>query len=369
MIPTKLAQEMGLTVPVFAFSRSREVVAAVSRAGGMGVLGAIAHTPEQLDADCAWLDEAAGGAPYGVDTVMPQSYAGKGEDWDEAKLAAMISEAHHAFVERLLQRHGVPELPADYVRRGQDVLGWSVERGMEHLEVALRHRVSLIANALGTPPAEAIDRAHAAGVKVAALCGKVDQARGHAAAGVDIIVAQGTEAGGHTGEIATMVLVPEVVDAVGGRPVLAAGGIGTGRQLAAALCLGAQGAWTGSIWLTTAEHVSYHPQVVLDRLLEAGSGDTVRSRAISGKPARQIRNAWTDAWESKESPGTLPVPLQWMVQAKAVERIYHAGCKPLACSPVGQIVGRMNTIRPAGELVAEMGAEAAAVLARLGGGA
>jgi len=367
MINTALGRTMGLDIPLFAFTRSKEVVAAVTRAGGLGVLGAIAHTPEQLDADCTWLDEACGGRAYGVDTVMPQSYAGKGEDWDEAKLQAMISDAHRAFVEGLLARFGVPPLPEGYQRRGEDLLGWSVERGMQHLEVALRHRVSLIANALGTPPPEAIEAAHAAGVKVAALCGKVDQAVGHAKAGVDIIVAQGTEAGGHTGEVSTMVLVPEIVDAVGDVPVLAAGGIGTGRQFAASLCLGAQGAWTGSIWLTTAEHVAYHAPIVLERLLEARSTDTVRSRAISGKPARQIRNAWTDAWEAKGSPGTLPVPLQWMVQAEAVERIYQAGCKPLACSPVGQIVGRMNAVRPAGDLVAEMWSEAQAVLGRLGG--
>lgn len=367
MLQTKLTREMGISAPLFAFTRSKEVVVEVSRAGGLGVLGAIAHTPEQLDEDLTWIDAHIGGRPYGIDTVMPQSYAGKGEDWDEAKLRALISPAHHQFVADLLAKHGVEELPADYVRRGEDLLGWSIERGMAHLEVALQHPCALIANALGTPPDEAIARAHAAGVRVAALCGKVKQALSHKAAGVDIIVAQGWEAGGHTGEISTMVLTPEVVDAVGDTPVLAAGGIGSGRQLAAALCLGAQGAWTGSIWLTTREALAYSPEVVVQKLLAAGSGDTVRSRAISGKPARQLRSAWTDAWESKESPGFLPIPLQWMVQAEAVERIYRAGCVPLAGAPVGQIVGRMNDVRGAAEVVEALMAEAAASLQRVGG--
>ena len=236
----------------------------------------------------------------------------------------------------------------------------------EHVEVALRHPIALIANALGTPPTDVVDRAHAAGVKVAALCGKVKQAVRHKEAGLDIIVAQGWEAGGHTGEIAGMVLCPEVVDAVGDTPVLMAGGIGSGRQMAAALALGAQGVWTGSIWLTTEEHLSYNPKIVVDKLLAAGTGDTVRSRAISGKPARQLKTAWTEAWESAESPGYLPIPLMWMVQAEAVERIYHHGNEALAGSPVGQIVGRMNQVRPTAEVMAEMIAECREQMQRLG---
>ena len=365
MLKNKLCRDLGIEVPLFAFTRSKEVVVEVSKAGGMGVLGAIAHTPDQLEADLQWIDQHIDGRPYGVDTVMPQSYAGKGEDWDEAKLRALISPAHHKFVADLLAQHGVPELPDDYVRRGEDLLGWSIERGMAHLEIALKHPIALIANALGTPPPEAIEQAHKHGVRVAALCGKVKQALSHKAGGVDIIVAQGTEAGGHTGEIATMVLVPEVVDAVGDLPVLAAGGIGSGRQLAAALCLGAQGGWTGSIWLTTTEAASYSPPAAIEKLLAARSDDTLRSRAISGKPARQLKTAWTDAWEAGGSPGFLPIPLQWMVQAEAVERIYHSGNRALTGSPVGQIVGRMNTLRPAAELVQGISDEARSVLARL----
>jgi NAD(P)H-dependent flavin oxidoreductase YrpB (nitropropane dioxygenase family) len=369
MLSTKLARDLGLEVPLFAFTRSKEVVVEVSRAGGMGVLGCVAHTPEQLEADLAWIDAHVGGKPYGIDTVMPQKYAGKGENLTVDKLRAMIPPQHEAFRDRLLEHFHVPELPSDYERRGADLLGWSVETGVQQLEIALKHPIALLASALGTPPAEALDACHARGVKVAALCGKVEQAVKHAEAGVDVIVAQGTEAGGHTGEIATMVLTPAVVDAVGDRPVLAAGGIGSGRQLAAALCLGAQGGWTGSIWLTCKEHLDYVPPIVVEKLLAAGYGDTVRSRAISGKPARQLKTAWTEAWESKESPGYLPIPLMWMLQAEAVERIYHHRVAPLAGSPVGQIVGSMKDVRPAADLVRQLAADAEATLGRVLGSA
>lgn len=364
---TALSKKLGLRAPIFAFTRSKEVVVEVSRAGGMGVLGAINLSPDELEAALCWIDAHIDGKPYGVDTVMPMSYEGKGEDLDADKLRALISPAHHAFVKGLLDKYNVGELPADYARKGEDLLGWSLEAGQAHVDVALRHPIKLIANALGTPPDSCIQQAHAAGVLVGALCGKVKQALSHKAAGVDIIIAQGTEAGGHTGEIAGMVLCPDVVDAVGDTPVLMAGGIGSGRQMAAALALGAQGVWTGSIWLTTAEHVSYNAPVVTKKLLAAGADDTVRSRAISGKPARQLKTAWTEAWESKYSPGFLPIPLMWMVQAEAVERIYHHAVEPLAGSPVGQIVGRMNRIRPVAEVMADLIAECETTLARLQG--
>jgi NAD(P)H-dependent flavin oxidoreductase YrpB (nitropropane dioxygenase family) len=222
------------------------------------------------------------------------------------------------------------------------------------VDVALRHPIKLLANALGTPPPDVILRAHEKGVKVAALVGTVAQALRHVEAGVDVIVAQGTEAGGHTGEVSTMVLVPEVVDAVHPVPVLAAGGIGSGRQAAAALALGADGVWTGSIWLTVKE--SDLPPALIDKVLAAKSTDTVRSRAISGKPARQLRTAWTEAWD-KPTPGTLPMPLQYMATADATARIYRfAGradsrAKELIGTPIGQIVGRMNTVRSSRDVV------------------
>ena len=212
-----------------------------------------------------------------------------------------------------------------------------------------------------------MEAAHAKGVKVAALCGKKKQALSHINGGVDIIVAQGWEAGGHTGEIAGMILCPDIVDIAGDTPVVMAGGIGCGRQMAAALSLGAEGVWTGSLWLTVAENAGYHPDAVTEKLLASGSGDTIRSRCISGKPARQLKTEWTRLWEGKESPGTLPIPLQWMVQSEAVERIYHHKVDALMGSPVGQIVGRMNEVKTTAEVMADFVNEYEKTVSRLKG--
>jgi len=363
-VRTELCDVFGIDVPLFAFSHCRDVVAAVSRAGGMGVLGALAFPPEQLEVELRWIDDHVDGRPYGVDVIIPASYAGaelNGADL-ATQLAAMIPEAHRHFVEQVLARHGVPALPAD-VARPRGLLGWTNQGGRSQVEVALSHPIALLANALGPAPADVVDKAHAHGVRVAALVGTAEHARKQVAVGVDVIVAQGTEAGGHTGEISTMVLVPDVVDAVAPVPVLAAGGIGDGRQLAAALALGAQGAWTGSIWLTVTE--SDVSPVVLDKLLRAGPGDTVRSRSLTGKPARLLRTAWTEAWDDPDGPGTLPMPLQFMVTAEALQRIGRSGNEALAGSPVGQIVGRMNSVRTTRDVVFDLVDGAVRTIARL----
>ena len=351
---TDLCRTLGIEFPIFAFSHCRDVVAAVSRAGGLGVLGAIAYSPEELELELRWIDEHVGGKPYGVDTVIPAAYVGKQQgDFGKATLEEMVPERHRRFIEELLERHGVPGLP-EGVDSTESLLGWSTSKGMAHVEVALQHPIALIANALGPPPPEAIEAAHAKGVAIAALCGSVHQAKKQAEAGVDVVIASGYEAGGHTGEIASMVLVPQVVDAVAPVPVLAAGGIGGGRQMAAAMALGAQGVWTGSVWLTTAE--SDLPPPLVDKLLAARSQDTVRSRCISGKPARQLVTDYTQAWDGKDSPGTLPMPLQWMATSEATQRIYrHANVSAeLLGTPVGQVVGQMNKVRSVASVMQEM---------------
>ena len=350
---TPLCDEFGIEYPIFAFTHCRDVVAAVSKAGGLGVLGAVGFTPEQLEVELEWIDAHVDGKPYGVDTVMPQKSVDVHGENPEAlleQIRSMIDAAHWSYVEELINRFDLPPLPEGTKVGG--VLGWTDEVAHQQVEIALAHDIALIANALGSPPKDVIDLAHQHGVKVAALAGKAVHAQRHVNNGVDVVIAQGYEAGGHTGEIATMVLVPEVVDAVAPAPVLAAGGIGSGRQIAASLALGAQGVWLGSLWLTTAE--SSASPAVLQAYLEATSADTVRSRCYTGKPARMLRTPWTDAWEAADSPGTLPMPLQNILIAPANQAYYRAGRVDEFFVPVGQIVGSMNQVRPVRDVMFDM---------------
>jgi NAD(P)H-dependent flavin oxidoreductase YrpB (nitropropane dioxygenase family) len=366
---TPLACELGLEFPIFAFTHCRDVAAAVSKAGGLGVLGVAGHSLSHLEMELDWIEKQIGDRPYGVDLLLPTRYVGSDKGgFDAAKLATLIPPAHRQFVNELLERHGVPPLPADEGPRGSLNVGYEQQR--EVIEFVFSRPIRLIASALGPPPRWMIEQGHAKGVRVAALAGTVEHAQRHAEAGADIIVAQGYEAGGHTGEIATMVLVPEVVDAVAPLPVLAAGGIGSGRQIAAALALGAQGVWIGSLWLTT-EEAETHP-VVKQKFLRARSGDTVRSRSVTGKPARQLRSAWTDAWDDPSSPGALPMPLQPMLVAEAQARIARSahkspGAEALINYFVGQIVGSMNHVKSVRSVIDELIHEYAETMERLDG--
>ncbi|MEU5001966.1 nitronate monooxygenase family protein [Streptomyces sp. NPDC021622] len=338
---TELSRKLGVEHAIFGFTPFPAVAAAISRAGGFGVLGAVRYTaPDELARDLDWMQEHVGDRPYGLDVVMP---AKKVEGVTEADVEAMIPEGHRQFVKDTLGKYGVPEL-AEGEASGWRITGWMEQVARNQLDVAFDYPIKLLANALGSPPADVIRRAHDHDVLVAALAGSARHARKHADAGIDIVVAQGYEAGGHTGEIASMVLTPEAVDAVAPLPVLAAGGIGSGEQIAAAFALGAQGVWLGSLWLTTTE-ADLHSAALTQKLLAAGSGDTVRSRALTGKPARQLRTDWTDAWDDPDGPGTLPMPLQGLLVAEAVSRIQKYEVQPLLGTPVGQIVGRMNSER------------------------
>ncbi|MGQ0431893.1 MAG: nitronate monooxygenase [Microthrixaceae bacterium] len=365
---TPITEMFGIDLPILAFSHCRDVVAAVSKAGGMGVLGSVAHSPEQLEIDLAWIEAEIGDRPYGVDLIVPAKYAGDdkgGLSLDDVK--DLIPAEHIAFVNDILKRYDVPELPDDGgtrsasggpVRDTGSGMIFSAERAGPQLEIALAHRTSLVVNALGPPPAHMIEQAKAAGRLVGALAGAAQHAERHVNAGVDVIVAQGYEAGGHTGEIASMVLIPEIVDAVGDVPVLGAGGIGRGRQMAAAMALGAAGVWCGSVWLTT-EEAETHP-VVKEKFLAASSGDTVRSRSRTGKPARQLRTAWTDEWDDPTTPQPLGMPIQPVLVNAALDRIDRAayrkgsGAEQLANYFVGQIVGSMNTPKTSAQVVFDM---------------
>ncbi|HKP42759.1 nitronate monooxygenase family protein [Mycobacterium sp.] len=353
-----ICEQFGIDFPLFAFSHCRDVVVAVTNAGGFGVLGATAFTPEQLDQELSWIDDHVGGKSYGVNLIVPAKFEGKGENLSRGQLAERIPDTYRGFVAELLAEHGIE--PEESPRIGPSFL--SGDTGHDLLDVAFSHPIKLIANALGVPPDYMIDAGKQRGVPVAALVGAKEHAVKQVEAGVDLIVAQGTEAGGHCGEVTTMVLIPEVLEAVaaiGSKiPVLAAGGIVTGRQMAAAVAMGADGAWTGSVWLTT-EEAETAPHTV-QKMLAASSRDTVRSAGRTGKPARQLVSDWTEAWlphEGGQRP--LPLPLQSMLCEPVIRRVDalasqgHPGAQALATYFVGQGVGLMNKVKPAREVVRE----------------
>ena len=360
---------LGVEFPICAFSHCRDVVAAVTNAGGFGVLGAVAHSPERLQNELTWIEEQTGGKPYGVDLLLPSKYVGAERGGSDAQqVRDLLPEQHRAFVDDLLARYGITA-PAEPRRKPAGGLNISPKGYEPLLEVTFSHNIRLIASALGSPPADLVQRAHDQDVLVAALAGTTEHARRHAAGGVDLIVAQGTEAGGHTGEVATMVLVPEVVDAVAPVPVLAAGGIARGRQIAAALALGAEGVWCGSVWLTTEEAETV--PVVKEKFLAATSSDTVRSRSMTGKPARMLRTAWTEEWERPENPDPLGMPLQTALVTEPQVRINQAATHPdaqarqLATYFVGQVVGSLDRVRPTRSVVLDMVEEFVDTMARL----
>lgn len=360
-----------IDTPIFAFSHSPAVVAAVSKAGGFGVLGAAGMEVEQLDRALQMLSRECAGKAFGIDLIIPETYVGREEGGlSVADLQQRIPQGHRDFLDQLLDEHHVPKQSAPATIASRAGQGMSERRGKQMVDVALSYPVKLIVNALGVPPAYIIERAHQQGVRVGALVGAVKHAVKQKAAGVDLIIAQGFEAGGHTGEIASMVLTPQVVDAVAPLPVIAAGGIASGRQMAAALALGAQGVWTGSVWLMT-EEAETHP-VVKEKFLHASSSDTLRSRASTGKPARQLRSGWTDAWEDPANPKPLPMPLHSLLTIDAQQSIRRdaqqggTGGKTLINYFVGQSVGMLNQIRPTAEVFQTIKDECDAVLKHLG---
>ncbi len=343
---TALCEKLGCELPIFAFSHCRDVVVEVTKAGGFGVLGAATFSPEQLEAELRWIDQHVAGRPYGVDVIIPTKYDHEAERTTE-DLENLIPDGHRAFMDKILDDAGVPLLPADERERvHRDIVNgrgnMTPDGARRLLHVALAHpQVKLVVSALGSPPPDVMAQLRAAGVMVGAMCGKGEHAARHVAAGVDVIVAQGTEAGGHTGEIATMVLVPQVVAACGDKvAVLAAGGIAKGSQIVAALALGAQGVWCGTLWLGTRE--SELDPFEKEVLFATRTEDAVRRRARTGKPVRMIKSAMSEAWEQPGAPKYLPTPLQGILYNEAHARVVRAKRKDLYSFPAGQVVGMLT---------------------------
>ena len=362
MMNSRICEMLDIEFPLVAFTHCRDVVVAVSKAGGCGVLGAVGMSPEQLEKELKWIDDHIDGKPYGVDVLIPNKMVGKDEKFDADKLAKMIPQEYADFRTDVLENHGIdaPEL------REIDTSGSSFAQNTQSdgakalLDVAFKHPIKIIANALGVPPDWMIQMGKENDCKVAALLGTAEHAINQVKAGVDILVVSGTEAGGHCGSVSTMVLIPEVHQAIqpyGDVPILAAGGIVTGKQMAAAMAMGASGAWCGSVWLTTIE--SEVEPVIKEKMVAASSSQTVRSRSRTGKHSRQLVTPWTQAWEADSAPEPLPMPLQPMVAEPALQKVNklaaggHEGAKDLATYWVGQGVGLMNQSISASDVVQE----------------
>ncbi len=362
MMNSKICEMLDIEFPLVAFTHCRDVVVAVSKAGGCGVLGAVGMSPEQLEKELKWIDEHIDGKPYGVDVLIPNKMVGKDEKFDADKLVKMIPQEYADFRTDVLANHGIdaPEL------RNIDAAGSGFAANTQSdgakalLDVAFKHPIKIIANALGVPPDWMIQMGKDNDCKVAALLGTAEHAINQVKAGVDILVVSGTEAGGHCGSVSTMVLIPEVHQAIqpyGDVPILAAGGIVTGKQMAAAMAMGASGAWCGSVWLTTIE--SEVDPIVKEKMVAANSSQTVRSRSRTGKHSRQLVTPWTQAWEAESAPEPLPMPLQPMVAEPALQKVNklaaggHDGAKELATYWVGQGVGLMNQSISASDVVQE----------------
>ena len=370
-----LCDKLGIKFPLFAFSHCRDVIAAVTNAGGMGVLGAVGHTPETLEIELAWIDEQVQGKPYGIDLLIPNKMDSKEAAISVAELEARVPAEHRNYIEELLAKNGLDTADLWSQEVGDDYgNNMRVSGASEVMDVAFRHPIKMIVNALGVPPEAMFERARAHGALVGALTGAKEHARKHAEAGVDVLVVAGTEAGGHCGEVSTMVLVPEVLETIADYDdmyVLAAGGIATGRQMAACMAMGAAGAWTGSVWLTTAEAET--TPTVKEKMLRAHSRNTVRSRSRTGKPTRQLQSAWTDAWGVPNAPDPLPMPLQGLLSKPAMAKIDklaeggHDGAKALATYYVGQAVGLMNVEQSARSVVYDFMQDYADAVERLSG--
>lgn len=352
---TELCKIFGLEVPIFAFSHCRDVVVEVSRAGGLGVLGVARMSPERLHEELAWIDAHIDGRPYGIDVLMPTTYADVGPDKFDGE--RLFPPEQLDFVRDMLDAAGVPRLPPelekDLKRQLLSENTFTREESAKMIQVALEHPIRALVNGLGTPPKEIIDACHARGIKVGALAGLPKHAVRHKQAGCDFVVAVGTEAAGHTGDVSSMVLWPRIVDAVAPLPVLGGGGVGRGRQVAAALALGCEGVWCGSVWLKTVQS-EVLPEIRA-KLFAAGSEDAVLTKSVTGKQCRTLRSAFTDAWSRPEAPPTLPAPLQgllWWGEGRL--RVERARAKEFLTYPVGQIVGDMNAETSVRQVVLDM---------------
>lgn len=358
-IRTRLCDRLGLRHPIFGFSHSIEVTTALAQAGCYPVYGAAWDMPDAIAKKAARIRDLIGDRPFGINLLLPASV---GNETDRASVEARLPAAHKAFVDGLRKKYNVP--PATQATLFSSQIR-SQQLFAEQIDAALGSSANAFASAIGTS-AVAIARAKRAGKLTISLVGSPKHARSVKAAGVDIIVAQGHDAAGHTGPIGTFSLVPQVVDIADDTPVLAAGGVGHGRQVAAALALGAEGVWLGTAWLTSTEHKL--DERLLRKVLAAKAEDTTISLSHSGKTCRLIKTAWSEEWEAPGAPEPLPMPYQQVLTGELLAAINEHGIEPLMYTFAGQGVSYFSEQRTVAEIVDRLVREANTAVAALPAG-
>ena len=353
---TPLCDRLGIDIPIFSFAHSLEVTAAVSRAGGYGVYGATHDEPAQILEHARALKEMCEGRPFGLDILLPTVTVDRD---DKAAAEAEIPPGHRQFIAHLREKYQVPPATTQHLFmnhvRSQELFA-------AQADAVIRSGANMFAMAVGTP-GDVVARAKAAGQVTLSLIGSPRHAARVKATGVDLLVAQGYDAGAHTGTVGTLSLIPQVVDLVGDLPVIGAGGIATGRQIAAALALGAQGVWTGTIWLATREHAV--DKIITDHLIAAGSEDTVISRSWSGKTLRMLRTAWSDEWSAPDAPAPLRMPYQQVLVGEIMAAVKEHRVAPLLWSPAGQSVAYVREISTVEETMRRLVDETEQAIGRL----
>lgn len=357
---TRLCDRVGIRHPIFGFSHSVEVTVALAHAGGYPVYGAAWDMPDAIATKMRRIRELVGDRPFGVNLLLPSSV---GTETNRASVEAGLPAAHKAFVAHLKDKYQVPAATRPTLLSTQIR---SQQLFAEQIDAALDSSANAFASAIGTSAAT-ITRAKQHGKLTISLVGSPKHARAVKSAGVDIIVAQGHDAAGHTGPVGTFSLVPQVVDIAAETPVLAAGGVGHGRQIAAALALGAQGVWLGTAWLTAREHAL--DERLLRKVLAATAEDTIVSRSHSGKTCRMIKTAWTQEWDAPDAPEPLPMPYQQVLTGELLAAISEHGIEPLMYTFAGQGVSYFSEQRTVAEIVERLVAEADAALRALAAGA
>lgn len=355
---TPLCDKLGIEYPIVAFTHCKDVAVAVINAGGFSVLGEAMHSPDHIAADIKWIRDRIGGKPFGIDLVLPASVP---EERTVEQLLAEIPQTHRDFEQKIKRKYNVPD-----PKQAPDLHIWGgldQKRALAQVEVVFDERVPVFASGLGSP-AFLLKRAHQLGMQVWGLVGKPKQAKKQIAAGTDVIIAQGFDAAGHTGNIGTFSIVPQIADAAreAGVPVLAAGGVTTGRHLAAALALGAAGVWTGSVWLASRESDVNLP--LKERLIEAETDDTVYSDCISGYTMRTTRCPWHDEWLGPEAPEVLKPPLQMLLSANYIQGSLDYQRKDLMTEAAGQGIHYVTEMKPARQILSDLVDEALDVFDR-----